>query len=350
MRTRKIASFVCLCSSLLLAQSPARHGIDVADLDRNADPCSDFFQFANGTWRANNPIPASMPRWSKRWAAGETTKDKLKDILEASAKQSNAPKGSIDQIIGDYYGSCIDESKVNSRGLEPLKPWIAKIDSAKDIAGLQRTMEDMHDILLVVPFSLSGTQDPHNPTQVMADIAATGITLPDRDYYLGKEDRFKDARDKYKDHVTKLLTLAGWSSTDATAATQTIFDMETKFAEASLDTVTLRDPSATDHKTTFAQLQALAPHIDWPEYFRHKQLPTTVDLNVQEPKYLAAVDRMMQETPLADWKTYYKWQLVNSMAPFLTTPMVEEDFAFNGKYLSGASEKASLEALRGIHR
>ena len=354
MRISRIAMLMLLCSPMLLAQNAGLHGVDITDIDRSADPCNDFFQFANGTWRANNPIPPSMSRWSKRWQAGETTKDKLKDILEEASKDTRAPKGSINQIIGDYYGSCIDESRVNARGLEPLKPWMAKIDNVSNMAGLQRMMIEMHDIMLVVPFSLSGQQDPHNPTMTMADIAASGITLPDRDYYLGKEDRFKDAREKYKDHVTKMFTLAGWSPADASAAMQTVFNMETKFAEASLDTVTLRDPSATDHKTTFAQLQALAPHINWAEYFQHKQLPTTVDLNVDEPKYMQEVDRQMQQTSLADWKTYFKWQLLNAMAPFLTTPLVDEDFAFNSKYLSGASElkprwKRCVESTDGLY-
>jgi putative endopeptidase len=354
MRISLVAILLLLCSPFLTGQAASLHGVDITDIDRTADPCNDFFQFANGTWRANNPIPASMSHWSKRWQAGETTKDKLKDILEEASEDTNAPKGSNNQIIGDYYGSCIDESRVNARGLEPLKPWMAKIDNVSDMAALQRTMIEMHDILLVVPFSLSGSQDPHNPTMVMADIGATGFTLPDRDYYLGKDDRFKDAREKYKHHVTKMFTLAGWSAPDATAATQTVFNMEAKFAEASLDTVTLRDPSATDHKTTFAQLQALAPHINWTEYFEHKHLPTSVDLNVDEPKYMQEVDRQMQQTSLADWKTYFKWQLLNAMAPFLTTALVDEDFAFNGKYLSGASEmkprwKRCVESTDGLY-
>lgn len=325
-------------SSSLLSQTSSLHGIDLSDLDRKADPCNDFYEFANGTWRANNPIPASMSRWSKRWQAGESSKDKLKEILEAAAADKSAPKGSNEQIIGDYYGACMDESRVNARGMEPLKPWFAKIDAAGDISAVQRVMADMHDILVADPFALGSQQDPHKPEWVLADIGANGLGLPDRDYYLKPEKRFKEARDKYVEHVTAMFKLAGWDQKTSAAAAQTIMAMETKLAEASLDNVALRDPSATDHNTTFAQLQAMAPHVNWAEYFKHKQLPTDVDMNVDQPKFMQEVDRQMQETPLADWRVYLKWRLLDSTAKSLSAPFVEENFAFNGKYLSGTSE------------
>src|ERR1700728_293681 len=263
-----------LCSSVALAQANTQHGIDVADLDRKADPCNDFFEFANGTWRAHNPTPASMTRWSKRWAAGESSKDKLKEILEAAAADTSAPKGSTEQIIGDYYGACMDESRVNARGMEPLKPWFARIDAARDITALQEVMAELHDIIVNTPFSMGSQQDPHKPSWVLADFGASGLSLPDRDYYLKPEPRFKEAREKYIAHVTTMLKLAGWDAKFSAAAAQTIMTLETKFAEASLDNVALRDPAATDHNTTFAQLQAMAPHVDWAAYFKHNQLRT----------------------------------------------------------------------------
>ena len=327
-----------LSSSALFSQTDSLHGIDVTDLDRKADPCNDFYEFANGTWRANNPIPASMTRWSKRWAAGEASKDKLKEILETAAADKNAPKGSTEQIIGDYYGACMDESRVNARGMEPLKPWFARIDAAKDITELQRVMAGMHDILVADPFAFGGQQDPHKPSWVLADIGASGLGLPDRDYYLKPEPRFKEAREKYVLHIAAMFKLAGWDEKASASAAQTIMGMETKLAEASLDNVTLRDPAATDHNTTFAQLQAMAPHIDWVEYFKHKQIPQDVDLNVDEPKFMQELDHEMHEVPLADWKVYLKWHLLASTADSLSAPFVEEDFAFRGKYLSGTTE------------
>jgi len=341
MRGRLLIVVLGLAVALITGQrgfTQSLHSVDISDLDRKANPCDDFFQFANGTWRANNPIPASMARWSRRWQAGESAKDRLHEILEAAAADKNASKGSTEQIIGDYYAACMDESRVNARGLEPVKPWFAKIDGARDTAALQEVIAELHDILVSVPFAMASQPDAHKPSWVLADIGASGLSLPDRDYYLKPETRFQEAREKYVAHVAAMLKLAGWDQKSASAGAQTIMTMETKLAEASLDNVALRDPSATDHNTTFAQLQAMAPHVDWASYLKHEQLPTDVDMNVDQPKFMQEVDRQMQQVSLADWKVYLKWQLLNSVASSLSAPFVEEDFAFNGKYLAGISE------------
>jgi len=338
MRILRALALVFLLSPLLFSQSASLHGIDLGDLDRKADPCTDFFQFANGTWRANNPIPATMTRWSKRWQSGETAKDKLKDILDDVEKQSAAPNGSTEQLIGDYYGACMDESKINARAVTPVQPWFTKIDAVKDTAGLQSILTELHDIQILVPFNLGGQQDFHKPSEVLADVGASGYSLPDRDYYLKPEARFKEAREKYQQHVAKMFVLAGWDAKTAASGAQTVMTMETKFAEASLDNVALRDPTSTDHNTTFAQLQAMVPHFDWVSYFQHKQLAQDIDLNVDQPKYMQEVDRQLQQTSLADWKVYLKWHVLNSMTDALSAPIQQEDFDFFGKYLGGATE------------
>jgi endothelin-converting enzyme/putative endopeptidase len=248
-----------------------------------------------------------MARWSKRWQAGESSKEKLKGLLEVAAENGSAAKGSVDQLIGDFYTACMDEPRVNARGIEPLKPWFAKIDAARDIAALERVMAELHDVGVVVPFLFTGQQDPHQPMLVLANLGANGFAMPERDYYLKPDARFKEAREKYQAHVAAMFTLAGWSKKSAADGARVVMAMETKFAEAFLDNVTLRDPAATDHNTTFAGLTTMAPHFDWAWYFEHEQLPQNVDMNVDQPKYMSEFDRQLQQTSLDDWKIYLKW-------------------------------------------
>ncbi len=319
------------------ADPPAVKGIETGDLDRSVDPCADFYGYANGTWRAQNPIPPSMVRWSRRWAAGESAKDQLKVILEEVSAKTDWPKGSVEQLIGDYYGACMDEKRVNELGLEPLKPTLAEIDAIAGMDGVQRMIGRFHDVGIPVPFGLTSTPDSHDPARVIADVYASGLGLPDRDYYLKTEPRFQEAREKYQLHVAHMLELGGKSREDSRKGAQAVFALEKRLAEASLDNVQLRDPKATDHKTSFVALTDLTPMFDWPAYFAAAKLPRAA-LNVQQPAFMKALDRLLGEMPLADWKSYLRWQLVHAAAPSLSAPFVEEDFGFYAKYLGGASE------------
>ncbi len=316
----------------------APKGVELTDMNPAIDPCTDFFEYANGNWRAQNPIPASMVRWSRRWRSGETIKDDIKVILDEASQNKSAAPGSTARLIGDYYGSCTDETKINAAGMKPIAALLAEIDAAKNTADLQKTMARMHDIGIAVPFALTGSQNPHEPTMILADISANGLSLPEREYYLGSEARFLEARAKFLEHVTKMFQLTGADQPTASSAAKTILEMETHLAQASLEPAAMRDPTNIDHKTTFAQLDTLAPHIRWSNYYDHLQLSHDVALNVQEPKYLAEVDRLMDTAPLTDWKTYLKWQLLSSAAPNLSSNFAEESFAFNGKFLNGATE------------
>ncbi len=239
--------FLAGCASLC-AQSTPQQGIQMGDIDQKADACTDFFQFANGKWRAENPIPPSMVRWSRRWQAGEAAKDQLKVILDDVSSKTDWPRGSVEELIGDYYGSCMNESRVNTLGIAPAKPMLTEIDAMKTPADLQHMIRRLHEEAVFVPFGLGSTPDNHNPSQVIATVSAGGLGLPDRDYYLKTEPRFKEAREKYLLHVAAMFKLAGYDDAKAKAAADTVFQMEKKLAEASLDNVALRDPRATDHK------------------------------------------------------------------------------------------------------
>lgn len=332
-----------LAPSVALAQpaaSPGR-GIQVSDMNKVVEPCTDFYEYANGAWRAANPIPSSMPRWSRRWEAGEANKDRLKEILEAAAAVPNPEKGSVDQLIGDFYGACMDMGLRNAAGIKPIRLLLAEIDGMKSRADLQRTIGRLHLLRIPVPFGVTSGSDNHSPNDVITQVFASGLGLPDRDYYWKDEPRFEEARKKYREHVAAIFRFSGADAAAAKAAAETVFRIEKELAGASLDNVALRDPKATDHKMTVAELQKRTPHFDWAAFGRQLDLPAS-DVNVTEPRFLKEVDRQLSATTLRDWKTYLKWQLLDSAAPSLSESFVQESFAFNVAYLQGAKEMKPL--------
>jgi len=337
MRLIRLLVIVLVCASPSAAQTNAQHGIQTDDLDKKCDPCTDFAQYANGNWHAQNPIPAYMDRWSRRWQAGEEAKDHLKAILDEVSRRTDWPKGSVEQLIGDYYNSCMDEGRIDKLGLSPAEPMLKEIREMKSAGDLRRMILSFHEQGIFVPFGLVSQPDNHNPVETIAIVFASGLGLPDRDYYSKPEPRFQEAREKYRVHVANMFKLAGYDEKTAKAATETVFHMEEKLAENSLDNVALRDPANTDHKMTYAAFTKLAPSMDWDGYFASAQI-SRADLNVAEPNFMKEVDRQLRQTPLADWKTYLTWQLLNAKADVLSQPFVNENFAFQGKYLSGATE------------
>jgi len=302
-RVLLLAAALTACASQKGPQAPPesqQHGVIAADIDRGANPCTDFFEFANGAWRKANPIPASMQRWSRRWQAGETNKERLKDILEEVSRRSDWPQGSVEQLVGDDYASCMDEPRADAQGIQPLQPMLAAIDAIQTPAELQRVIRRLQDLLVLAPFALGARPDQHDPTRTVADIGASGLGLPDRDYYLKPEPRFAEAREKYRAHVQRIFELAG--ARDGKVAADTVFAFEKRLAEASLDNVALRNPNNLDHPSTFPQLQAMTPHFDWAALYDEAELPKG-DLNVEEPAFLAHFEKELAQTPLPEWRS-----------------------------------------------
>jgi putative endopeptidase len=337
MRAIRLLLIILVCGPPSAAQTVAQHGIQTGDLDKKCDPCTDFAQYANGSWHAQNPIPAYMDRWSRRWQAGEEAKDHLKVILEEVSSRKDWPKGSVEQLIGDYYSSCIDQGRIDRLGLSPAEPMLKEIREMKSAGDLRRIILSFHEQGIFVPFGLVSQPDNHNPAETIANVFASGLGLPDRDYYLKPESRFQEAREKYRVHVATMFKLAGYNEKSAKAAAETVFHVEEKLAENSLDNVAQRDPANTDHKMTYASFTKLSPAMDWDGYFASAKI-SRADLNVSEPNFMKEVDRQLRQTSLADWKTYLTWQLLNAKADVLSEAFVNENFAFQGKYLSGATE------------
>jgi putative endopeptidase len=327
------------CVSSVSAQEKPLHGIDVTDLDRKAAPCQDFYEFANGSWRAKNPIPPSMVIWSKRWAAGEATKDVLHGILEeASANAASAPPKSTERLIGDYYGACMNEKAVNAAGVGALKNEFALIQGIQSVGDLQNAITRLNQEAIYAPFIFGSQQDAHHPSTVIADAGAAGLGLPERDFYFKDDEKSKETRQKYVEHIAKMFVLAGYDQNAAAAAAQTVMKMETALAGATLTNVELRDPYASDHKMTLDEVQKLTPDFNWATYFKVQGFDPSVAINVDQPKFLEEFQRQLKQTSLPDWKTYLTWQVLLTAAPSLSEPFVVEDFAFNQQYLQGAKE------------
>jgi putative endopeptidase len=330
---------VILSAAPLYAQEKPLHGIDTHDLDRKSNPCNDFYDFANGTWRAQNPIPASMVMWSRRWAAGEATKDVLHGILEDSAKNAaTAPPKSTDRLIGDYYAACMDQKAIDALGIKALAREMAWIHSVASTDDLQPVIQKLNEEAVYVPFIFGSSQDPHNPQSVIADAGAAGIGLPERDYYFKDDAKSKETREKYLQHIEAMFVLAGTDKPTAAANAKIVMRMETAFAGASLNNVELRDPHATDHKMTLDEVQKLTPGFNWGTYFETLSLDPKIPINVDQPKFLEEFQKQLKETSADDWKVYLTWHVLLSAAPSLSTPFVQENFAFYQKYLQGAAE------------
>jgi len=328
----------CLLALMLSGTAFAQErGVFAEDIDRNVNACTNFFDYANGAWRAANPIPPTMNRWSRRWASGELSKEQLRAILDEVSQRRDWPKGSIDQQIADFYGSCMDEKSIDALGIRPIQPLLSRIDRIDSRAALQAVIAELHDLQLFVPFGMRSTPDNDNPSQVIATVFASGLGLPDRDYYLKPEPRFAEAREKYKEHIAKMFVLAGSSKANAKSAAGTIFELETRLAKMQLDNVSLRNPNATDHKYLVGTIQKITPHFDWTRYLDHAGVRIE-ELNLEQPLFMQAVDRELASTPLSAWRTYLRWNVLNGAADHLSTAFANQNFEFYSRYLRGSKE------------
>jgi putative endopeptidase len=337
MRGRVMLAVVFCFGVGAYAQTSDLKGIETADLDRKVQPCDNFFDYSNGTWRAQNAIPASMDRWSRRWQAGETNKDQLRKILDEVAAEPNRAQSSPAQLTGDFYAACTNTKAIDAAGIAPLKAMLAKIDAIQTREQLQAEVRELQMMGISAPFAFHSSQDPHAPSDVIADVSAAGLGLPDRDYYVKAEKRFEDARAGYLVYVAKIFTLAGLPEKEAKADAATVMSFETALAKASLDNVALRDPHASDHPMQFDALEKMSPHFDWSAFYKDAKVAPGL-VNVDQPAFMAEIDSRLGATPIADWKVYLRWQLLNSEASALSQPFEEASFEFFQHQLGGVGE------------
>jgi putative endopeptidase len=319
------------------AASPSAHGFDRADLDTTCKACDNFFQYANGGWIARNPIQPAYPSWGHFNALQEHNQEILRKILEAAAASKSAT-GSIEQKIGDFYASCMDEKRIESAGAKPLQPEFERIAKISSLPQLGNEVSLLHSEGIGVLFYFGSGQDAKDSSQVIGQAGQGGLGLPDRDYYANDDDKSKQIRAQYVQHVAKMFQLAGDAPATAAAEANTVMAIETQIAKESKTRVERRDAESNYHKMTPAELQSMTPDFSWQSYLQEIGFPDVREVNVGQPEFFQALDKQLTSVPLADWKTYLRWHVVHASATALSSKFVNEDFDFYGRTLTGAKE------------
>jgi putative endopeptidase len=329
-----------LLAAALLAQAPdlkTTPGFDLGAIDRKANPCEDFYQYACGTWLKNNPIPADQASWGRFSELAERNRTILRQILE---KASAAGTHDADtQKIGDYYVSCMDEPAINKGGLKPLQSELDRIKATKNTRDLAGVVAHLHRIGVDVLFNFSSGQDFKDSNAVIGQADQGGLGLPEKDYYFRTDAKAVETRKEYVAHVTRMLQLSGVAPAEAAKQAAAILRLETALAKASLDITARRDPQQVYHKMKLAEFEALADSFNWSVYFATLQAPPTPTLNVAVPDFFKGEETLLKTVSIADWTNYLTFHLIHSQAAILPTKFTDENFAFYGKYLTGAKEQ-----------
>ncbi|MEO7793149.1 MAG: M13 family metallopeptidase [Thermoanaerobaculia bacterium] len=306
-------------------------------LDRTADPCSDFYRFSCGAWLDSVELPADERGWVRSFSViHERNRELLKGLIEDAAKD---PAGSAErQKVGDFYGSCMDVAAVEAMGLEPVAPWLAKIDAASDRDALFAVSGEIQRLQAAPFFDISVFADLKDPNTVVAHFSQGGLGLPERDYYLASNAEKRTLRAAYEKHVAKMLALSGLTAGEAGKQAKAILVFETALAKASRPIEAMRDVEKLHHRLDAPGLAKLAPALPWQRFYASFGKADLAAINVMTPEFFPALAREIDKTALSTLKAYLRYQLLTATAGLLPDAVYLENFDFQGRTLNGQKE------------
>ena len=306
-------------------------------LDKNVDPLKDFFQYANGGFLRDNPIPPAYSSWGQFQILNQSNQDYIHELLQAAAVNKSAAPGSDEQKIGAFFASGMDEAAVEKAGITPLAGELARIGALRRPQQLTAALARLQSLGVDAVFGMGQMQDFDDSTRVVGVVTQGGIGLPDRDYYLKDDPKYAAIRHSYEEHIARVFMLLGDKPAAASAAAHEVMALETRLAKASMPVEEQRDPHAIFHMTDLAGLAKAAPAIDWPQFISAMGAPSMERLNLAMPAFFAAVSQELNGTPMPQWRNYLRWQLVHRYAPYLSKAWVDENFKL-AQAISGSKE------------
>ena len=355
MRISRFASVSFFCCGLAFAQSavapPAGsadtapvepkpiHSFDLSAIDKSADPCVDFYAYACGNWRKNNPIPGDQSRWGRFNELNERDRYLLWVDLNRAA---NDPKTALQRKYGDFYAACMNSDVVDQLGDKPMQPVLGMIDQLSNKKGLGTLLARLqNDEATDAFFRFDSQQDQKDSTREIAAVFQSGLGLPDRDYYILDDARMTKIRQQYKEYATALFKLAGDNADKAAAEADSVVTIETALAKSSMPRVDLRDPAKRYHLLPVTELTTLAPSFDWTAYLAGTPAPALHELNIGTPDFFKAMNTVIEGQSLDSIKSYLRFHALNGAAPWLSRSYVDLNFDFFQKTLQGQAEQSA---------
>ena len=308
-------------------------GFDLNYIDSTVSPNENFYEYAVGNWAKNNPIPDDQSRWGAFNILAEETNEQIKTIIDEAVKEANEGNKTTAKKVGTFYKIGMDSVKIEELGYSPIKEELENITALNNKEEFIKHIAYMHKNIANPLFIFHSTVDAKNSDSVITGIWQGGLGLPDRDYYIADDERSKEIRAKYLTHVQNMFNLI--DDENSANSAKTIMKLETRLAKASNTKLENRNPDATYNKLSLNEIIKKGAGFDWKLYFDEIELGDPKVADVGQPKFIAEVGKMVTDVPLEEWKTYLKWNLVNSMAPYLSSNFVDERFDFKGKFLNG---------------